>query len=488
MSREILVNVTPRETRAALLENGAVQELHVERAGRRGLVGNIYLGQVSRVLPGMQAAFIEVGLERTAFLHAADIARAVPAEAEAGAPPLRDIAELVTQGDQILVQVLKDPLGTKGARLSTFMSLPSRFLVYMPQGSGVGVSARIEDESLRAQLREQVRESAVDAAGGYIVRTAAASATAPALRADMLYLSRLWEHVKQTRLKVPTGTLVHEDLPLAVRVLRDELGPDVGQVLVDSPVEQQRMREFCAAFMPEAAARIELYPGPRPLFDLHGIEDEIARALERKVGLKSGGYIVIDQTESMTTIDVNTGSYVGYRNLEETIFRTNLEAAVAIARQLRLRNLGGIIIADFIDMADTAHREQLLEALRTALSGDRAQTHIAGVSELGLVEMTRKRTRESLEHLLCEPCPTCQGRGFVKSVETVCHEIYREVLRQTRQFRVETLMILAHPEVVERMADEEAPALADMELQVGRPIRLQAETLYAVDQYDVVLA
>ncbi len=488
MSREILVNVTPRETRAALLENGTVQELYVERVSRRGLVGNIYLGQVSRVLPGMQAAFIEVGLERTAFLHAADIARAVPAEAESGAPPLQDISRLVTQGDQILVQVLKDPLGSKGARLSTFMSLPSRLLVYMPHGSGVGVSARIEDEATRNRLREQLRELVGDGAGGYIVRTVAANATPEALRTDMLYLSRLWEHIRQTRLKSPVGTLVHEDLPLALRVLRDELGPDVTQVLVDSAAEQQRMRGFCAAFMPEAAARIELYPGPRPLFDLHGIEDEIKRALERKVGLQSGGYIVIDQTESMTTIDVNTGSYVGYRNLEETIFRTNLEAAVTIARQLRLRNLGGIIIVDFIDMADVMHREQLLEALRAAVAGDRAQTHIAGVSELGLIEMTRKRTRESLEHLLCEPCPTCQGRGFVNSVETVCHEIYREVLRQARQFRVESLLVLAHPEVVERMADEEAAVLADMELQVGKPIRLQAEALYAIDQYDVVLA
>ncbi len=488
MSREILVNVTPRETRAALVENGSAQELYIERSGRRGIVGNLYKGRVSRVLPGMQAAFVDLGLERTAFLHVADIEQGVPAESEAPAPTVEDITRLVSPGADILVQVLKDPLGTKGARLTTFISLPSRLLVYLPRGSGVGVSSRIEDPLLREQLRERVRELAADAGGGYIVRTAAADSTPEALRADMLYLARLWEHVRQQQLRVPSGALVHEDLPLSSRVLRDELGPDVRRVLVDAPQEHARMVSFAEAFMPEAAARIELYSGPRPLFDLHGIEEEITRALDRKVTLKSGGYIVIDQTEAMTTIDVNTGAYVGHRNLEETIFRTNLEAAVAIARQLRLRNLGGMIIVDFIDMADLAHREQLLAAFEAALATDRAQNQIAGVSALGLVQLTRKRTRESLEHLLCEPCPTCAGRGFVKSVETVCHELYREVLRQSRQFKVERLLILAHPEVVERLLDEEAPVLADLEQQVGRPIRLQSEALYSVEQYDVVLA
>jgi len=491
MTREILVNVTPRETRAALLDNGVVQELHVERASRRGLVGNLYKGRVSRVLPGMQAAFIDVGLERTAFLHAADIARAVPAETESGAPPVPEIDRLVTQGDEILVQVLKDPLGTKGARLTTFVSLPSRFLVYMPLATGVGVSSRIEDPAERERLRTQLRDLAAQRLpqhnGGYIVRTAARGAPLEALHADMLYLGRLWEHIQQ-RASARAGTLVHEELPLSVRMLRDELNADMRLALVDSPAEYERMRDFVAAFMPEAAGRVELYGGERPLFDLHAVDEEIARALQRKVMLKSGGYIVIDQTESMTTIDVNTGAYVGHRNLEDTSLRTNLEAALAIARQLRLRNLGGIIIVDFIDMEDTGHREQLLAAFQSALAEDRAQTQIAAVSALGLVEMTRKRTRESLEHLLCEPCQTCQGRGFLKSVETVCHEIYREVLRQTRQFSIEQLVILANPEVVERMLDEEAPVLADMEQQVGKPIRLQSEALYAIDQYDVVLA
>ena len=489
--REILVNVTPRETRAALIENGVVQELYIERASRRGLVGNLYKGRVSRVLPGMQAAFIDLGLDRTAFLHAGDIARAVPAEAESGVPPVPDIGSLVLPGQEILVQVLKDPLGTKGARLSTFVSLPSRFLVYMPYGQGVGVSSRIEDLEVREQLRAQVREMAAgngEGAGGYIVRTAAFGAPRDALRADMLYLARLWEHVRQEKLRAGAGSLVHEDLPLGPRMLRDELGPDVRRVLVDAPAEYTRLRQFAASFMPDAVERIEQYSGDRPLFELHGVEEEISRALDRKVQLKSGGYIVIDQTESMTTVDVNTGAYVGHRNPEDTVFRTNLEAAVAIARQLRLRNLGGIIIVDFIDMQDAAHREQLLAALQEALAGDRAQNQIASVSPLGLVEMTRKRTRESLEHLLCEACPTCQGRGFVRSAETICHEIYREALRQSAQFRVEQLLILAHPEVVERLLDEEAPVLADLEQQVGRPVRLQAEALYSLEQFDVVLA
>ena len=488
--REILLNVTPRETRAALIENGVTQELYIERASRRGLVGNLYKGRVSRVLPGMQAAFVEIGLERTAFLHAADIARAVPADAENGTPPVEDIGDLVQPGQDILVQVLKDPLGSKGARLTTFVSLPSRFLVYMPFGRGVGVSSRITDEAERERVRTLVRELAElqHAGGGYIVRTAAHGAPPEALRADMLYLARLWEYVRQEQLRVGAGSLVHADLPLGARMLRDELGADMRRVLVDDPAEFARLCQFAAAFMPEAVERIELYSAARPLFELHGVDAEINRALDRQVQLQSGGYIVIDQTESMTTIDVNTGAFVGHRNPEDTVYRTNLEAAVAIARQLRLRNLGGIIIIDFIDMEDAAHRAQLLAAFQAALAADRAQNQVAEGAPLGLVAMTRKRTRESLEHLLCEPCQTCEGRGFVRSAETICHEIYRDALRQGAQFQVKELVILAHPEVVERLLDEEAPVLADLEFRVGKPIRLQSEALYSVEQYDIVLA
>jgi ribonuclease G len=488
MSVEILVNVAPRETRAAILENGVLQEIYVERASRRGLVSNLYKGSVSRVLPGMQAAFVDIGLERTAFLHAADIAYLRPEDTVVNLPPVDDIRRLVNQGDEILVQVIKDPIGTKGARLTTFVALPSRYLVFMPRGEGIGVSTRIEDEAERQRLKSAINGNLrPGASGGYIVRTAAHGVSAESLSEDMAYLDKLWDHVRSSAADVSSGNIVHEDLPLTLRMLRDELARGVSRVQVDSAREHARMIEFAAAFIPDGATRIELYAGPRPIFDLHGIEEEITRALERKVPLKSGGHLVIDQTEAMTTIDVNTGAYVGTRNLEETIFRTNLEAAVAIARQLRLRNLGGIIIIDFIDMQDESHRRQVLTALERALAGDRAQTHIVSLSPLGLVEMTRKRTRESLEHLLCEPCPSCEGRGFVKTAETVCHEIFREIVRQSRQFASRELLILAHQDVVERLLDEESATLAELEPQVGRPIRLQTEALYGVDQYDVVL-
>jgi ribonuclease G len=494
MTTEILINVAPRENRAAVVENGVLMELFVERQSRRGIVSNLYKGRVQRVLPGMQAAFIDVGLERTAFLHAADISAPISEDTLVGAGEPQDIRRLVNEGDDLLVQVVKDPMGTKGARLTTFVALPSRLMVYMPRGEGVGVSARIEDEQERARLKSLVTDSvsgdgsSEKSGGGYIVRTAAQGASAEAIREDMKYLCRLWQHVREKGLMSRAGELVYEDLPLPTRILRDELARGVDRVLVDNGQSHARMLEFAASFMPGSTTRIELYQGARPIFDLHGVEDEIGKALDRSVSLKSGGHLVIDQTESMTTIDVNTGGFVGHRNLEDTIFRTNLEAAVAIARQLRLRNLGGIIIIDFIDMTDPAHRSQVLDALQRALAGDHAQTHIASVSSLGLVEMTRKRTRDSLEHLLCAACPSCEGRGFVRTPETVCHEIFREIVRQSRQFESRELLILAHQNVIDRLLDEESAVLAELEHQVGRPIRLQVEALYGFDQYDVVLA
>ncbi len=490
MSAEILVNATSRETRAAVIESGVLQEVFIERANRLGLLGNIYKGRVSRVLPGMQAAFIDVGLDRTAFLHASDIAAPVNNQPVEGfeAPRTDNIRELVNEGDEILVQVLKDPLGTKGARLTTFTSIPSRYLVFMPKGHGVGVSARIEDEQERKRLREAVTLFAPpDAPGGYIVRTAADSASPEALRADMLFLGRLWEMIREKGLRTAAGNLVHEDHPLSVRILRDLLNTGIDRVSVDSPAAFERMRDFARTFMPESADKIVLYANGRPIFDLHGVEEEIQKALDRKVPLKSGGYLIIDQTEAMTTIDVNTGAYVGHRNLEETIFRTNLEAALAIARQLRLRNLGGIIIIDFIDMQEEEHRGQVIQALEKYLDADHAKTHISSVSPLGLVEMTRKRTRESLEHLLCGSCPTCEGRGFVKSAETVCYEIFRDIVRQNRQFDFQELMVLAHQDVIDLLLDEESAALAELEVFTGKPIRLQTEAQYSVDQFDVVL-
>jgi len=483
-----VINVSPRETRAALLENGVLQELFVERASRRGLTGNLYQGRVSRVLPGMQAAFIDIGLERTAFLHASDIVQPDDAENGDAAPRTDSIRELVSEGADILVQVLKDPLGTKGARLTTFVTIPSRYLVFMPFGHGVGVSARIENEGERQRLREAVQSAVVDGeAGGYIVRTAAEGAASEALRADMLFLRRLWEVLDANAHSARAGTLVHEDLALPLRLMRDLVGEGVDRVLVDHDATCDRMREFATTFMPALGARVERYAGSRPIFDLHAVEEEIQRSLDRKVALKSGGYLIIDQTEALTTIDVNTGAYVGHRNLEETIFRTNLEAAVAIARQLRLRNLGGIVIIDFIDMHEEEHRRQVLQALEKALAADHARTNVSTVSPLGLVEMTRKRTRESLAHQLCAPCAACEGRGYVKTPETVCYEIFREILRQTGQFEFQELLVLAHQDVIERLLDEESAALGELEVLTGKPIRLQTEALYLIDQYDVVL-
>jgi len=488
MSTEILFNASIHEARAAVVENGVLHEVYLERASRRGLISNIYKGRVSRVLPGMQAAFIEIGLERTAFLHASDIFDPRHEGTGIEAPRTENIRTLVAEGNEILVQVVKDPLGTKGARLTTYITLPSRYLVYMPQGSGVGVSARIEDEFERERLRAAVRAGVEpDESAGYIVRTAAEDAPPEALRADMIYLRKLWEFVREKGLRTEPGQLVHADLPLHLRILRDLLRPDVDRVLIDQPSAYREMQEFASTFMPDVLPRIELYAAGRPVFELHNVEEEIQRALDRKVSLKSGGHLMIDQTEAMTTIDVNTGAFVGHRNLEETIFRTNLEAAVTIARQLRLRNLGGIIIIDFIDMEEPEHRRQVIQALERALSDDHVKTNISSVSPLGLVEMTRKRTRESLEHLLCQPCPTCEGRGFVKTAETVCYEVFREIMRQARQFECQQLMVLAHQDVIERLLDEESSALGELELTTGKPIRLQTEALYAVDQYDVVL-
>jgi ribonuclease G len=484
---EILVNVTSNEVRAALLENGILQEVYIERAARRGLISNIYKGRVSRVLPGMQAAFIDIGLERTAFLHASDIVRQPIAQDGEDEIPLPDIRELVHEGGDVLVQVVKDPLGNKGARLTTFITLPSRFLVLLPDGDSVGVSARIEDDDERERLRRFFEQLLADSDCGVIVRTAAEGASDDALRADLKFLMKLWTVVQEQCRKGHVKTLIHEDLPLPARVLRDLVTGDVESIRVDSEEDFTAMRSFAATFLPEIEPKLELYTRRRPIFDLHGTEDEIRKALDRSIPLKSGGYVIFDQTEAMTTVDVNTGGYVGHRNLEETIYRTNLEAAVTIARQLRLRNLGGIIIIDFIDMEEQGHRQRVMQALEQALARDHARHQVTQVSPLGLVEMTRKRTRESLQHILCEDCPNCDGRGFVMTAETVCFEIFREVIRQHRQFTFDELLVLAHQDVIELLLDEQSIALAELEEQIGKTVRLQPESLYLQDQFDVVL-
>jgi ribonuclease G len=486
-TEQILINVTPSEVRAALLENGILQEVHIERSARRGIISNVYKGRVSRVLPGMQAAFVDIGLQRTAFLHVSDIVR--PQNGDESNSELPGIRELVREGEELLVQIVKEPLGNKGARLTTFITLPSRHLVLLPEGDGVGISARIEDEDERERLRglveELIAEAEIDC--GAIVRTVAEGAEIDALRADLKFLVKLWSVVQERCSKGKVKTLVHEDLSLPLRVLRDLVSSDVENILVDSEADFNEMQDFAATFLPEVAPMLELYQRRRPIFDLHGIEEDIRRALDRSIPLKSGGYCIFDQTESMTTIDVNTGGYVGHRNLEETIYRTNLEAAVTIARKLRLRNLGGIIIIDFIDMEEPGHRENVLQLLEQAMAKDHARHQITPVSPLGLVEMTRKRTRESLQHILAEDCPTCSGRGYVMTAETVCFEVFREIIRQSRQFEFDEALVLAHQNVIELLLDEQAAGLAELEEQTGKSIRMQPEALYLPDQFDVVL-
>lgn len=493
MSTEILVNIGQSETRVALVEGGAVQEVFIQRTSRHGLVGNIYKGMVKRVLPGMQAAFVEIGLERTAFLHAADMLRP-PGNGELdgveegfeGEPP--PIDRLLSEGQEVLVQVLKDPLGSKGARLTTLLSIPSRYLVLLPYDRHVGVSAKIEDETERDRLKA-IMNRLVQAQApefGVIVRTAGENADEPALTADLQFLLRLWSSVSQRAREAKPGTLVHGDLPLSMRILRDLLGTEVDRVRIDSKAEFERLKPFAATFVPQSAHKVELYDGPAPIFDLYGVEDDLNRALERRVELKSGGHLVIDQTEAMTTIDVNTGAYTGHKNLEETVLKTNLEAAQAIARQLRLRNLGGIIVLDFIDMKNEAHRSQVLRALEKELRRDPARTTVYPFSPLGLVEMTRKRTRESLGHILCEPCAACEGRGTVKTVETVCNEILRDITRSARQFEAKAFLVIVAPRVLARLSEEQPQVLAELEEQLRRPIRLQAESQYLPHTYDVV--
>lgn len=476
MSEEILINVTPQETRVAVVENGVLQEVHIERALHRGLVGNIYKGRVARFLPGMQAAFIDIGLDRAAFLQTAEMK--VP---EGGA-----LAPLV-EGQDLVVQVVKDPIGSKGARLTTQISLPARYVVYMPASDHIGISQKIDNEDERERLRAAVRAAMGEEPGGLILRTMAEQVSEEDLKRDIRYLRKLWLRLSERLAQTESHGLIHEDFSLALRAMRDLVRDNVETVRIDSRETYYKAFEFATEFVPEVAPRIEYYPGERPIFDLYSVEDEIKRALEARVLLKSGGYLVIDQTEAMTTVDVNTGTYVGRRNLEETLFKTNLEAAHAIARQLRLRNLGGMIIVDFIDMTDTEHKRQVLRALERALTHDRAKVSVADMSSLGLVEITRKRTRQSLERLLCEPCPVCKGRGMLKTTETVSYEIFREILREARQFGTDGYLVVASQAVVDRLLDDQAQSLANLQEFIGKPIRLQVELLYNQEEFDVVL-
>jgi len=488
MAEDILINVTPQETRVAVIGAGQVQELVVERNASRGLVGNIYMGRVARVLPGMQSAFVEIGLERAAFLHVADIWEHRRAAAPNGGDGAKPIEKILAEGQPVLVQVVKDPLGSKGARLSTQVSIAGRMLVYLPQDPHIGISQRIEDEAERQLLRERLKELLpADEKGGFILRTLAESAAEAELRADIEYLRHLWRDLQERARGAQPPQLLYQDLSLAQRVLRDMVSAETARVIVDSRENYQRLAAFAASYTPKVRDKLEHYTGERPLFDLHNVETEIEKALARRVDLKSGGTLVVDQTEALTTIDVNTGGFVGSRNFDDTVFKTNLEAAQAIARQLRLRNLGGIILIDFIDMDSEEHRHAVLEEFRRALARDRTRMTVNGFTALGLVEMTRKRTRESLAHVLCEPCPTCGGRGEVKTARTVCYEILREILREARQFNAREFRVLAAQSVIDLLHEEESPAVAMLSDFIGKPVSLQVEAGYLQEQFDIVL-
>jgi ribonuclease G len=487
MSGELLINVTPSETRVALIENGSLQEVHVEREARRGLVGNIYLGKIIRVLPGMQAAFVDINLGKAAFLHASDINSKLIVKEENGShDQVPDIRNLVHEGQYIVVQVVKDPLGTKGARLTTDITVAARFLVLMPNASHAGISQRIEDPKERNRLKSIVTPYCGEE-HGFIVRTAAEGAGIEELQHDAEFLRRVWAKVIERKQRKQTKDPIYQDLSLAFRVLRDFVGVSLERIRIDSKLTYDQLVEFTTEFVPNLAPVMEYYPGERPIFDLFDVESEIQRSLHRKIELKSGGSLIIDQTEAMTTIDINTGAFVGHRNLEETIFNTNIEATQAIARQLRLRNLGGIVIVDFIDMNDKDHQRRVLHSLDLAMARDNVKYSISGFSALGLVEMTRKRTRESLEHILCGECEVCHGRGYVKTVETVCFEILREIVRVNRAYDADKFIVYASSSVSESLTNDEYHNLAELEVFIGKQIKIQTESMYNQEQFDVVM-
>ena len=491
MSQDILINWSPQETRVAVVENGAVQELQVERTLERGLVGNVYMGKVARVLPGMQSAFIDIGLDRAAFLHVADLMSSINsrhADVDATVPAAlpQPIEKQLFEGQAVMVQVLKDPIGTKGARLTAQISIAGRLLVFLPQDNHIGVSQKIPVKQ-RDELRKRMQVLAGDLGGGFILRTNAEDALDEELAQDIAYLRKTWSRIKSGALRVKPGSVLHQDLNLLQRVLRDVVSDSVQTIRIDSREQFEKLKGFAAEFMPATLPKLQHYIGERPIFDLFNIDDDIAKALGRRVDLKSGGYLVIDQTEALTTIDVNTGGFVGARNFDETIFKTNLEASQAIARQLRLRNLGGIVIVDFIDMLRDAHRDAVLMAFQKQLSRDRVKTTVNGFSSLGLLEMTRKRVRESLAHQLCEPCDACSGKGVVKTARSVTYDILREILREARQFNPREFRVVASAKVVELFLDEESQHLASLSEFIGKPISLQAEAAMAQEQYDIVL-
>ena len=502
MAKQLLINVAPWETRVALLEDTTLVELHIERRGGAGVGGNIYKGKVVRVLPGMQAAFIDVGLAKAAFLHASDVAVPelppevaregdAPELVEAPVPPpppeARPIEQRLQKGQEVLVQVAKEPIGTKGARVTAHLSLPGRYLVFMPGTHHIGISRRIEDPAERDRLRAIV-EAERPSEGGLILRTACEGVAKREIHDDVRFLTRLWARLQKQAAAASAPALVHADLDLVLRTVRDLFTADIDRLSIDSREDHARVVEFVSALMPRLAPRVHLYEGVTPIFDQHGVESKISRALERRVWLKSGGYLIFDQTESLTTVDVNTGRYVGKKDQEETILKTNLEAARQVVQQLRLRNIGGIIVIDFIDMQKAANRKKVSDALQEALKKDKARANVLQISELGLVQMTRKRTRESLEQLLTGPCPHCGGGGRVRSVETLAYDALRRVQREAASATDSTrIRLRVHPEVAAFLSEQQQRSLEALEQLVGRPVAVEAAAELRREQVEVAI-
>jgi len=491
MAGKIIMNINPEETRVALLEaDGQLSELYIERKKDTSLVGNIYKGKVVKILPGMQSAFVDIGLEKAAFLHAADIRSCFDysifgEDLEETVPPDLPIEDLLQEGQEVFVQVSKDPIGTKGARVTSYITLPGRYLVLMPGFEHIGVSRRITDEGERKRLKTLV-SNLKPPNFGFIVRTASEGCTEEELKKDIEFLMLLWKNIQNKKEKVKSPHLLYSDLDLTLRSVRDLLGPEIDKLILDSREEYKKVVEFVNTYFPKLTSKIELYEGQEPIFDAYGIEIEISKALGKRVWLKSGGYIVIDQTEALTAIDVNTGKFVGKASLEDTILKTNLEAVKEIAYQIRLRNLGGIIIIDFIDMEKEEHREKLFTIFQEAMSKDRAKCTILQVSELGLIQMTRKRVRESLERILCEPCPYCDSKGFVKSPTTVCYEIFRELRKIGLTRKNSKIMLTAHPAVIDLIYEEERERFEEIERENGFKIVVKADKSYHQEYYEVV--
>jgi len=500
MNKELVINTTSHETRVALLEGGHIAELYIEREKEKGLVGNIYKGKVIRVLPGMQAAFVDIGLEKAAFLYVADVhdemeqvERNIEGDGHLNEDPenaesqtLPPIEDLLKEGQELLVQISKEPIGTKGARITSHISLPGRHLVFMPTVDHVGISRRIESESERERLRDIV-EKIRQPGTGFIVRTVSEGKSEEDLSHDMEFLVGLWQNMSRGLDEVKAPNLIHSDLDVTSKVLRDILTEEVGRIVVDDLEEYNKIVRFLRTFMPRLNYCIDLYRGEEPIFDVYGLEVEISRALGRKVWLKSGGSIIIDQTEALTAIDVNTGRYVGKHNLEDTILKTNLEAVKEIAFQLRLRNIGGLIIIDFIDMEKEAHREKVHAALEEALKNDKNKTNILKISELGLVEMTRKRVRESIGRTLCEPCPYCEGKGYVKGRLTIIYEILRELHREMADLPAGHVTLLAHPEIAALLIDEERHGLDEVEKTYGRAVAINPRPGFHIEQFEIAV-